>query len=378
MSRRLLILPVALLALETGCHRASVRRDAIRPLPAEAAARGVAPNRSSLPSPVARTPEPSLPEPTPVPRPAQTDPVPVVVLPGAAPASPPSLLAPPVVPSAASELESDDRKSLRARIQERRDERKERQQPPTLPSPIASPPADSSGTEAAPRSSDALRDLYTRAAERYAQIPNYEARLIRREVVGGKEGPTEEILFQFRQQPFSVYMRNIGPVGRNREVLYVRGQFDNKMHVVIGEGDGSLFAPVGKKMAFDPQSPLVTSKSRHTITDAGIGNSLARFRKMIEAGQAKALGLVERQEYPYPLDGVELTLRPGDDASLPTGGKQVMYFDPNPDSAGYGFPVLIVTTDPTGREVEYYCFDRYRAPAGLTDADFHPDRLGRR
>src|SRR5207253_7895531 len=53
----------------------------------------------------------------------------------------------------------------------------------------------------------------------------------------------------------------------------------------------------------------------------------------------------------------------------------------------YGLPVLVVATDPKGKELEYYCFDRFRLPAGLTDADFdptyetrrspacHPDRL---
>jgi hypothetical protein len=312
-------------------------------------------------------------------------PVPVVPLPSTT-AAPPALLAPPVVPTAA-DLPADDRKPIRERMQDRREERRGQKEPekkpPVTPSPAApkqSAAPDRPGADKARSAGagDSLRDLSQRAADRLAKMPDYEARLVRREVVGGREGPTEEILCQFRQQPYSVYMRNTGSAGRGREVLYVRGKFDGKMHVVIGEGDGSLFAPVGKKLSIDPNSPLVTGKSRHRITEAGMGTTLARVNRAIDAGQAKPLGRVTRKEYPYPLDGVELTLRPGDESSLPSGGKQHVYFDPNPESPGFAFPVLIVTTDPAGREVEYYCFDRFRAPAGLTDADFHPDRLGRK
>jgi hypothetical protein len=37
-----------------------------------------------------------------------------------------------------------------------------------------------------------------------------------------------------------------------------------------------------------------------------------------------------------------------------------------------------VTTDADRREVEYYCFDRFKVPSGWTDADWTPDRIGRK
>ena len=40
-------------------------------------------------------------------------------------------------------------------------------------------------------------------------------------------------------------------------------------------------------------------------------------------------------------------------------------------------PALIVTADETGKEVEYYCYDRLQFPVALDDADFDPDRLWR-
>jgi len=371
MPRRVLVLAATLLAVLSGCFKSNTRRDAIRPVPSDRGAGVAAPQ---LPSPVAKPADlPPTDVPPPTPRamaPTADSSVPVVRLPSAEPAAAPPLLAPPADAAAA-----DDRKPIRDRIKDRRDGQKPT---PTMPSPIAPVPSpapaagDSSATPA-----DA-RAIARRAADRFAALPDYEARLVRREVIGGKQGPTEEVLYQFRKQPFSIHMRNIGDAGRGREVVYVQGKYDGKMHIVIGEGDGGLFAKAGSKMAFDPDSPLVAGRSRRRITEAGAGNTLAKLNRAIEAGRAKALGRVTRKEYPYPLDGIEVTVRPGDDPGLPGGGKQLLFFDPNPESAGYALPVLVISYEAGDREVEYYCFDRYRAPARLTDADFDPDLLGKK
>ena len=92
----------------------------------------------------------------------------------------------------------------------------------------------------------------------------------------------------------------------------------------------------------------------------------------------KYLGPTPRPEYPYPLEGVSQTIRPGDEKHSPSGGTRLWFFDPKPESPSYGLPVLVVATDPKGKELEYYCFDRFRLPAGLTDADFDPARLGKK
>ena len=67
---------------------------------------------------------------------------------------------------------------------------------------------------------------------------------------------------------------------------------------------------------------------------------------------------------------------PGEDALLPKGGKWALYFEPNPAAPNFGNLMVHQMFDETGREVEYYCFTKFRVPANLTDADFHPDRLG--
>jgi len=90
------------------------------------------------------------------------------------------------------------------------------------------------------------------------------------------------------------------------------------------------------------------------------------------------LGSVDRKEYPYPLIGVSLKLRPGDEATMPNGGMRQWFFDPKTDSGSFGWPVLIVATEPGGKEVEYYLFEKVKPQVRLTDADFAPERLGRK
>ncbi len=286
-------------------------------------------------------------------------------------------------PSAAD----DEKKRLLERLREKR-EKEAPKEKPMLPSAIApkeSPkeaPKLEPKVESKPAASDlaGARALHGRLLEKYQKLNDYECVMTRREVVGGKEMPTEEVLFQFRKEPFSVYMRNLGEVGKGREVLYVDGKFDGLLHVVSGQGDVAKFL-VGFKTSLKPDSSMATSKSRHKITEAGPGNHLAkidRYLKLAEAGKTtvKYLGTVTRKDQPNAVEGMELAIPPGEDALLPKGGKWALYFEPSPAVPNYGNLMVHQMFDETGREVEYYCFTKFRVPANLTDADFHPDRLG--
>jgi hypothetical protein len=186
------------------------------------------------------------------------------------------------------------------------------------------------------------------------------------------------MIFKFRKSPYSVYTKNTGTAGKGREVLYVDGP-NAKMHIVTGEGDNRLVG-AGFYTQMSPDDRMVTSKSRHKITEGAVGRTVELLGKAIAAAELgkfdglKSLGSVSRKEYPYPLEGIEATVPPGQDPGLPKGGKREVYFDPNPKSSGYGLPVLIRTIE-GDREVEYYCFTEIKAPANLTDADFDPKAL---
>jgi hypothetical protein len=137
-------------------------------------------------------------------------------------------------------------------------------------------------------------------------------------------------------------------------------------------------------MTFDPDSAMVTGKSRQRITEAGFGkgiNQVGQWIAKAEKGEFNGLkygGAVTRKEYPYPLQFMEVNLKAGEDPMLPKGGKREIYIDPKPDSPSYGLPVVVRALDAAGKEVEYYAFDQFKLPANFTDADFSPDRLSKR
>jgi Protein of unknown function (DUF1571) len=400
MMNRFWILPVlGLFVLSMGCQRLQKH--------------GQLPIEKALPSPMAKAQLPSAPTPvgdatakskntlpdTTEYRAVAIPPQPQPVAPGAEVKREGLILT-----SAETEAPDDEKKRILDRIREKREERKEeRDKPkeapkdsPKLPSPFAPKDGkesnkDSKDAPAAPmpkatgdKPGDSngvavARKYIDIAMARFEKFADSESLMLRREVVNGKEGQTEEIQFQFRKQPFSVYMKNIGDVGKGREVLYVDGKFDSLLHVVTGKGDNLLIG-AGFKTSLKPDSTMATSKSRHKITEAGPGQMLAKIEKHIKAAEAgqraiKSLGTVQRKEFDYPLEGIEIVLTPGLDPLLPKGGKWDIYFDPKPESPSYGFAVVLITFEGE-KEVEYYALTKWKVPANLTDADFHPDRLG--
>jgi hypothetical protein len=245
--------------------------------------------------------------------------------------------------------------------------------PAIIPAAAAQPPAAPPPADPQAR----LREMYRLAAERYDTIDSYIARMRRREQVNGKDRPEELLLFKFRKEPWSVYFKFLGPEGKGREVVYVKGQYGNQIHTLLAAGDMPL-APAGKRMALAPDSLFVRAASRHSITEAGIGDIIRRFGRLLDAlekgdthfGTVRYLGPVKRPEYEAPLEAAEVTLPPGLDAALPRGGKRLVMFDP-----ASRLPVLVITQDDTGHEVEYYCYDRLESPVRLDADDFNPDKL---
>ncbi len=305
---------------------------------------------------------------------------------------------------------------IRGRLQDRRKERekekekekeKDNQLPPAIePRPPVAPPmppkddtqpkpkielkADPKVTpvqakEPAANDLKAVRELLDAAKKKNDATASFEARLVKREVVKGKELPAEEAIYRFRKEPLSVHIRVVGDVGTGREVMWVKGQNDNKMTLITGKGDNILLG-AGKKMTMDPDDPLVTAKSRYRIYEAGMQRpigALTKFVEQAEAGKRPAdsvryLGPVDRKEYKTKPHVVEVTLTADDDKFLPKGGKRVYHFDADPKSPSAGLPVLVISLDHEGREVEYYCFTDFKLVGELTDADFDHTKVGKK
>lgn len=257
-----------------------------------------------------------------------------------------------------------------------------RQKPPTNDDPSAPPPIPSVIKTTPTPAGDItaisqLRALYRKAAERDQSLDSYIVRLKRREQINGKDKPEELMLCKFRKKPYSVYFKWLGIQGHNREVIYVKGKHGDLIHSLLAEGDMPLM-PAGKRMSLSPDNIFVRSASRHSITDAGLSVSVERFGKVLDAmeagdarrGTMKYLGTLKRPEFDKPLDAAEQAIPSGYEPQLPKGGSRLWLFDPDSH-----LPVLLVTTDHTNHEVEYYCYDRIQYPVKLDDDDFNPDRV---
>ncbi|MHB1426572.1 MAG: DUF1571 domain-containing protein, partial [Gemmataceae bacterium] len=221
------------------------------------------------------------------------------------------------------------------------------------------------------------RQLLTEAASRCATLDSYIVRLTRKENLKGKTGPEEIIAFAFRKQPLSIHFKWLGDIAKGREVVYVKDRFENKIHTKVAPGD-SLLLPPGARLSLSPDNPLVRAASRHPITDAGICHCVESLLALLDAqergdlrqGTLTAIAPRTRPEYSKPLETMERIIPPGVEPELPRGGRRLMYFDPD-----WHLPMLVITYDDKGNEVEYYRYDRLITPANLDDDDFNPDKL---
>lgn len=248
---------------------------------------------------------------------------------------------------------------------------------PPPPGPAGSKPVIKPVQFRAPKeenSEESLSSLYRKAREGYDRIDSYIVRLTRQEWLKGKLQPREIIYFKYRKKPASVYMKWLGEEGKGREVVYVEGQHDNKMHVKVAAGDIPL-VPAGRQWSFSPDNVLVKNNSRHDIREAGIGSIIQQFGDLLQASQsgdtskgtATYLGLKPRKEFPAPLECIEWNMPPGLEKALPKGGRRRCYLDP-----AHHLPTLIITEDEKGQMVEYYRYDRFQFPVNLDAADFDP------
>jgi hypothetical protein len=211
----------------------------------------------------------------------------------------------------------------------------------------------------------------------YAGIESYIVRLTRRERVNGKSPAQETIKLEFRKQPWSVHLTWLDGEAKGRESIFVKGYYDNKLHTRLAAGDMPL-AAAGTRISLTPDSLLVRSASRHAITEAGIGALIERFAALVERntrgdnsrGSLSYLGVQNRPEFETPVEAVEHLVPAGSEKDLPRGGRRWFYFD----SVSH-LPLLVVTQDERGQEVEYYCHDRYALNVKLGDDDFNPDKL---
>jgi hypothetical protein len=163
-------------------------------------------------------------------------------------------------------------------------------QPPGQTTRQTAPPAE----PAASPLDEPLR-LIAEARRAYQGVRDYACLLVKRENVRGQLQPENLITMRVRTQPFSVYLRWHGPkTFAGQEACYVAGRNNGMMRV----HSAGLLGAVGF-VSIDPRDKRVSENSRHSITEAGIGNLIERFGKRYETDKRLGTATVRVAEYAY-------------------------------------------------------------------------------
>jgi hypothetical protein len=122
--------------------------------------------------------------------------------------------------------------------------------------------------------------------KRIESIKDYSALITKRERVGGKLLDYQYLSAKIRHEPFSVYLRFLGPPDlRGREVIYVAGRNDGKLLAHEPTGKKGVLGVVGNLIgtaSVAPTSALAMMSNRYPITKIGLLNLT---RELIEVGE---------------------------------------------------------------------------------------------
>ncbi len=201
-------------------------------------------------------------------------------------------------------------------------------------------------------------------------VQDYHCLFIKRELINGAL-LTQTMEMKLREQPFSVYLKLQEP-NAGREILFVKGQNDNRLLAHEGSGLKAIVGTV--PLALD--APQVRAENRHPITSIGMRNLIDKVIAQWEfEGQ---YGETSVQYFPdAKIGGVSC---PAIECSHPQPRRQFnfhitrLYIDSQSNLPvrieNYGFPAVPGQEPPL---VEEYTYARVQTNIGLTNLDFSRD-----
>lgn len=213
--------------------------------------------------------------------------------------------------------------------------------------------------------------LIAEARQAFQGVRDYSCLFIKRENVNGQLQPENWMTMKVRNQPFSVALKWLGPDRvAGQEVIYVAGKNNGMMRV----HSAGIFGAVGF-VNVDPRDPRAVRESRHSITDAGIGNLIERLGKCWAQECRANLTQVRIADYDYDkkrCTRVE-TIQPADGAGKFYCWRTVVYFDKESK-----LPIRLEVYDfpkrggnPNGDLLEMYSYTDLRLNVGLGDDAFN-------
>lgn len=115
--------------------------------------------------------------------------------------------------------------------------------------------------------------LIGQAQATYERVNDYACLFVKRERLHNQLQPENLVAMRVRTRPFSVDLQWLKPADMSgQEACYVTGRNAGQMRV----RSAGLLGTVGF-ISLDTKDPRVLENSRHSITEAGIGNVISRF-----------------------------------------------------------------------------------------------------
>lgn len=197
----------------------------------------------------------------------------------------------------------------------------------------------------------------------YEGVNDYTATFIKQERIRGILHREENILFKFRK-PFSVYMGWLKGPGEGREILYDPKKNEGKM-IINPYGLIGLIIPI---IYIEPDNPMVKSRSRHTIDEAGVGMAIKNLIEQCELAKKQGdLRIEFKGEEIFAgrtCSKVEAVF-PADKSYY--AGHIVLYIDKE-----YNFPAHTFVYDWKDNLVEKASYNDLKINVGLGETDFDP------
>ena len=239
-------------------------------------------------------------------------------------------------------------------------------QPPSkhVPATTAAPAAPTVVTLPAHANKVDLLGIWIAAArETITRVGDYQGTFTKRERIDGVLQDEQAATIKVRSQPFSVFVKFVAPRAvAGKEGCYVSGRHNGKMKA---KSSGAL-ALVGY-VTMDPRDPKVLHGTRHSITEAGIGNLIERLASA--QAQAKAAGRVADVTYAEALFHgracVRLEATDAGADGIHYRHRTAICFD-----KGTNLPVRYEAYDRDGDLVEAFSYTDLHFNIGLTDAAF--------
>jgi hypothetical protein len=188
--------------------------------------------------------------------------------------------------------------------------------------PVSYTVTETTEAATAPANIDVFGIWVGAAREVYEKVHDYQCTFIKQERINGVLQEEQTAIMKLRVAPFSVAMKFVAPKSiSGREVNYVAGRNNGKLKAKPS-GAISLVGFV----TLDTHDPKAMQGTRHTITEAGLGNLIDRLNAAAQSRQSGVqVAVSEANVGNRPCVRIEV-IDPGSDGSR-TPYRSVIYFD---------------------------------------------------